>query len=58
LRSFTRFSVIFVVTFIVNVAVVFLWGLIRSGHGSVDLTTSLIIAITTAVILTGVIGKG
>jgi len=58
MRSLTRFSVIFAVTFIVNVAVIFLWGLIQSGRGSIDLTTSLVIAITVAIILTVFVRKG
>jgi len=58
MRSFTRFSVIFAVTFIVNVAVIFLWNLIGDGRSSVDLAASAIIALTVAVVLTIFVRNG
>ena len=48
---YTRFFVIFGVTFIVNVAVVFVLNL-TDGSGSVDVLRSVIVALMVAVVLT------
>jgi hypothetical protein len=48
---YTRFFVIFGVTFVVNVAAIFVLNLI-DGNGSVDVVRSVIVALLVATVLT------
>jgi uncharacterized membrane protein YedE/YeeE len=48
------FAIIFVVAFITNAIVVYVWNLVRHGEGTFEWTMSLIIAIVFGITLTSV----